>query len=251
MFNPKVSAEVDRLRGPKKLVIKNKRSSTCSPASSSSSIATLLTSLRQLFNQSNENGLPYQTLYSTCEGLVTSATKEDNEMLYDGVRAEVELKAAKVVEDLEQRVAVGREEEWLAHVDSELKAYFRKVLVMRAVFLPLDRNYVLKRPNLLSLWFAALTLMCQRLKVEQGPFSLAPRFTDIPAISPRHQTPNYLPHTHHRRSRRYTRFSPSLHICSVASFQSFPFASPVAILRPLRILHLHLLFIRGRAVDSG
>jgi cullin-4 len=46
----------------------------------------------------------------------------------------------------------GKEEKWLGEFEKEGRQFLNQMLLVRSIFLQLDRTYVLQSPALLSLW---------------------------------------------------------------------------------------------------
>jgi len=48
--------------------------------------------------------------------------------------------------------STGTEEKWLKEFETEGKQFLDQMLLVRSIFLQLDRTYVLQSPGLLSIW---------------------------------------------------------------------------------------------------
>lgn len=93
-----------------------------------------------------------EALYSLCEGAVGRG-QGTGQILYDRIRMEIERNAGEVRKALlVPDVVAGEEERWLTLLEGEWKAYLEQVLLVRAIFLHLDRTFVLQSAGLLSLW---------------------------------------------------------------------------------------------------
>ncbi|ORY70774.1 Cullin family-domain-containing protein [Leucosporidium creatinivorum] len=144
--------------GSKKLVLKPK-ARTSTPSSSTShpdassylqqSLVTLTRATRAILTtQPTPESL--QALYTLCENAVSNGAATA-QTLYDRIRLEVERQTVEVRKEL---VNAGDESEetWLGRWETTAKRYLEQVLLIRSVFLHLDRTYVLKEQGLLSLW---------------------------------------------------------------------------------------------------
>lgn len=92
-----------------------------------------------------------QALYTLCENAVSSGNSTA-QLLYDRIRLEVERQTVEVRKELNQGAQEEGEESWLTRWDQQAKRFREQVLLIRSVFLHLDRTYVLREPGLLSLW---------------------------------------------------------------------------------------------------
>lgn len=90
-------------------------------------------------------------MYTLCENAVSSGASTA-QSLYDRIRLEVERQTVEIRKELISSGAEGSEEQWLAGWEAQAKRFLEQVLLIRSVFLHLDRTYVLKEPGLLSLW---------------------------------------------------------------------------------------------------
>ncbi|KAK4703819.1 cullin 4, partial [Phenoliferia sp. Uapishka_3] len=93
-----------------------------------------------------------EALYSLCEGAVGRGPAT-GQILYDRIRMEIERNAGEVRRELlAQEAADGEEERWLGLLEGEWKRFLDQVLLVRAIFVHLDRTFVLQSTGLLSLW---------------------------------------------------------------------------------------------------
>lgn len=58
----------------------------------------------------------------------------------------------RVLLSAENDETAGKEESWLGAFDKEGKQFLNQMLLVRSIFLQLDRTYVLQSPALLSIW---------------------------------------------------------------------------------------------------
>lgn len=92
-----------------------------------------------------------QSLYSLCEGAVAGGPAT-GQTLYDRIRMEIERQVGEIRKDLCQGV-VGQELElWMAGLETEWKRFLDQMLLIRSIFLHLDRTFVLQSAGLLSIW---------------------------------------------------------------------------------------------------
>ncbi|POY71627.1 hypothetical protein BMF94_5320 [Rhodotorula taiwanensis] len=96
-----------------------------------------------------------QSLFSQCE-LAVSSGPQTCQLLYDRIRMEIERQAREIRRALAghegETLAEGQEEQWIGSFEREGKQFLDQMLLIRSIFLHLDRSYVLSSPGLLSIW---------------------------------------------------------------------------------------------------
>ncbi|GAA5912728.1 cullin family protein [Sporobolomyces salmoneus] len=103
-----------------------------------------------------------QALYTLCEATVASGAL-NCQVLYDRIRMEIERQAGEVrrvlgTSEEDSTLATGKEERWLSEFVKEGRQFLNQMLLVRSIFLQLDRTYVLQSPALLSLWDLGLDI---------------------------------------------------------------------------------------------
>lgn len=93
-----------------------------------------------------------QSLYSLCEGAVAGGSSS-GQTLYDRIRMEIERQAGDIKKELlASDCTTGAEEVWLGMLETEWKKFLEQMLLIRSIFLHLDRTFVLQSTGLLSIW---------------------------------------------------------------------------------------------------
>ncbi|KAK9900398.1 Cullin-domain-containing protein [Cystobasidium minutum MCA 4210] len=160
-------------KAPKKLVLKTNRARpNGTPASNdfvNASIQTLVRAVRAILSTPPEpTPESLQALYSLCEGLVGTGNASDaksktvSQTLYDRIKIEIERKIGETSVSL-RNLDIADGAAWLHALDTAWKAYTEKILLIRSIFLHLDRTYVLQTPELLSLWDMGLDIFRHRI----------------------------------------------------------------------------------------
>ncbi|GAA6006124.1 hypothetical protein JCM11491_002039 [Sporobolomyces phaffii] len=99
-----------------------------------------------------------QALYSLCEAAVASGPT-NSQTLYDRIRMEIERHAGDIRRALSSASDGEHEEEtWLGEFEREGRRFLSQMLLVRSIFLQLDRTYVLQSPALLSIWDLGLDI---------------------------------------------------------------------------------------------
>ncbi|GAA5868593.1 hypothetical protein JCM1840_005500 [Sporobolomyces johnsonii] len=142
--------------GTKKLTLKAKpRTSTNTPPDLiNQAILTLTRAVRAIVSRPPQpTPESLQALYTLCEAAVASGPS-NCQLLYDRIRVEIERQAGDVRRVLAEKgdVVEGMEERWLSGFEKEGKQFLDQMLLVRSIFLQLDRTYVLQAPGLLSIW---------------------------------------------------------------------------------------------------
>ncbi|KAL8293161.1 hypothetical protein RQP46_000855 [Phenoliferia psychrophenolica] len=142
--------------GARKLTLKAKPRTSLpqDPAAwTTQAIATLSRAVRAIQSRPPEpTPESLEALYSLCEGAVGRGNGT-GQILYDRIRMEIERNAGEVRKALlVPEVVQGEEDRWLTVLEAEWKRYLDQVLLVRAIFLHLDRTFVLQSTGLLSLW---------------------------------------------------------------------------------------------------
>lgn len=119
----------------------------------SQSVATLSRAVRAIQSrppQATPESL--QSLYSLCEGAVAGGSGT-GQILYDRIRMEIERQAGDIRRELlKLDMSSGSEELWLNSLEGEWKAFLEQMLLIRSIFLHLDRTFVLQSAGLLGIW---------------------------------------------------------------------------------------------------
>lgn len=106
-----------------------------------------------------------QTLYGLCEAAV-AAGPQTCQLLYDRIRMEIERETGELRKILagsaDGMMHEGQEEKWMNEFEREGKRFLDQVLLIRSIFLQLDRTYVLNSAGLLSIWYVPLLLAERR-----------------------------------------------------------------------------------------
>lgn len=117
------------------------------------SVATLSRAVRAIQSrppQATPESL--QSLYSLCEGAVAGGAGT-GQVLYDRIRMEIERQVGEIRKELHRgEVVQGTEEEWMGLLELEWKRLLEQMLLIRSIFLHLDRTFVLQSAGLLSIW---------------------------------------------------------------------------------------------------
>lgn len=93
-----------------------------------------------------------QSLYSLCEGAVAGGPAT-GQILYDRIRLEIERQAGEIKKELLTcDCGTGVEEVWMKTLEGEWKAFLEQMLLIRSIFLHLDRTFVLQSSGLLGIW---------------------------------------------------------------------------------------------------
>ncbi|GAA6062544.1 hypothetical protein JCM10212_004310 [Sporobolomyces blumeae] len=142
--------------GAKKLTLKVKpRSATSTPPDFvNHAILTLTRAMRAIQSRPPQpTPESLQALYTLCEAAVASGPT-NSQLLYDRIRMEIERQAGDIRRSLARASdgGTGTEERWLAEFEKEGSAFLQQMLLVRSIFLQLDRTYVLQSPGLLSIW---------------------------------------------------------------------------------------------------
>ena len=124
-----------------------------------------------------------ETLYTLCQGLLSGpGAPQMGQTLYDRIRIEVERRVGEIARRLRAPIEEADEaaaaESWLRRLELEWKRFLDQMvrgrsrarltpqLMVRSVFLHLDRTFVLHRPSLLSIWDLGLDIF--RSSVVEG-----------------------------------------------------------------------------------
>lgn len=91
-----------------------------------------------------------QGLYGLCEAAV-GAGPSTSQSLYDRLKLEIERQTGQVSRSLREAVQ-GSDEGFLAEWNKEASLWIEQVLLIRSVFLHLDRTWVIDQQGLLSIW---------------------------------------------------------------------------------------------------
>ncbi|GAA6015035.1 hypothetical protein JCM10207_008711 [Rhodosporidiobolus poonsookiae] len=110
-----------------------------------------------------------QALYTLCEAAVASGAS-NSQLLYDRIRMEIERQAGEVRRALAKTddVGEGSEERWLGEFARESQQFLDQMLLVRSIFLQLDRTYVLQKPGLLSIWDLGLDIFRHSVLADDG-----------------------------------------------------------------------------------
>ncbi|BGP57050.1 hypothetical protein JCM8202v2_004688 [Rhodotorula sphaerocarpa] len=96
-----------------------------------------------------------QSLFSQCE-LAVASGPQTCQLLYDRIRMEIERQTGEIRRALAgtrgESLSEGQEEQWMGAFEREGKQFLDQMLLVRSIFLHLDRSYVLAAPDLLSIW---------------------------------------------------------------------------------------------------
>ena len=91
-------------------------------------------------------------MYSLCEGAVAGGAAT-GQILYDRIRLEIERQAGEIKKELlKSDCSTGVEEVWMKGLEGEWKAFLEQMLLIRSIFLHLDRTFVLQSSGLLGIW---------------------------------------------------------------------------------------------------
>ncbi|GAA5826653.1 hypothetical protein JCM5353_005003 [Sporobolomyces roseus] len=143
--------------GSKKLTLKAKprpSTSTSPPGLINHALVTLTRAVRAIQSRPPEpTPESLQALYTLCEAAVASGPT-NSQTLYDRIRMEIERQAGEIRRVLNSTggSSAGTEEKWLKEFETEGKQFLDQMLLVRSIFLQLDRTYVLQSPGLLSIW---------------------------------------------------------------------------------------------------
>ncbi|KDE09586.1 hypothetical protein MVLG_00481 [Microbotryum lychnidis-dioicae p1A1 Lamole] len=147
----------------KKLVLKATPRATPPPDPSiriSQAIVTLTRAARAILAvQPTPESL--QALYGLCQQVVVGGASYAQE-LYDRLKLELERGSSQLRRDLVQIViptTSRKNEDVLAQIDERIKQFLDQTLLIRSVFLYLDRAYVLPLPTLLAIWELGLDIL--------------------------------------------------------------------------------------------
>ncbi|KAM0790651.1 hypothetical protein ACM66B_004511 [Microbotryomycetes sp. NB124-2] len=156
----------------KKLTLKPKARTTTAPDPTAylNQATTTLTRAARAILTSTPAPESLQALYTLCEHCV-SAGPSYSATLYDKLRLEIERAAGSVRRQLltdQARSAAATSDEWLQLFDSLTKQYTQQVLLVRSVFLYLDRTYVLANKDLLPIWDLGLDLFRQSVLKDES-----------------------------------------------------------------------------------
>lgn len=101
-----------------------------------------------------------QSLYTLCEAAVASGP-QTCQLLYDRIKMEIERQAGEIRRVLTAAEASeGAEERWMGLCEEEGKRFLQQMLLVRSIFLQLDRTWVLQTPGVLSIWFVHASVPC-------------------------------------------------------------------------------------------
>ncbi|GAA5882845.1 hypothetical protein JCM3774_006868 [Rhodotorula dairenensis] len=103
-----------------------------------------------------------QSLFTQCEMAVASGP-QTCQLLYDRIKMETERQTGEIRRALggvggNEPLMEGQEEHWMEQFQREGKQFLDQVLLVRSIFLYLDRTYVLSSAELLSIWDLGLDL---------------------------------------------------------------------------------------------
>ncbi|GAA5986059.1 hypothetical protein JCM10908_006388 [Rhodotorula pacifica] len=106
-----------------------------------------------------------QSLFTQCEMAVSSGP-QTCQLLYDRIKMETERQTGEIRRALvggaadggDDVLMEGQEEHWMEQFQREGKQFLDQVLLVRSIFLYLDRTYVLSSAELLSIWDLGLDL---------------------------------------------------------------------------------------------
>ncbi|GAA6006265.1 cullin family protein [Rhodotorula paludigena] len=99
-----------------------------------------------------------QSLYTLCEAAVASGP-QTCQLLYDRIKMEIERQAGEIRRVLTAAEASeGAEERWMGLCEEEGKRFLQQMLLVRSIFLQLDRTWVLQTPGVLSIWDLAVDI---------------------------------------------------------------------------------------------
>ncbi|GAA5939450.1 cullin family protein [Sporobolomyces koalae] len=159
-----LSSGVDK-HGVKKLTLRSKpRASTSTPPDLiNHAVATLTRAVRAIQARPPQpTPESLQALYTLCEAAVASGAT-NSQLLYDRIRMEIERQAGEIRKALatmttDGSASKGHEEKWLSEFQLEGQRFLDQMLLVRSIFLQLDRTYVLQSPGLLSIWDLGLDI---------------------------------------------------------------------------------------------
>lgn len=97
-----------------------------------------------------------QSLFTQCEMAVASGP-QTCQLLYDRIKMETERQTGEIRRALagpggDDTLMEGQEEHWMEQFQREGKQFLDQVLLVRSIFLYLDRTFVLSSAELLSIW---------------------------------------------------------------------------------------------------
>ncbi|GAA6031535.1 hypothetical protein JCM8097_006505 [Rhodosporidiobolus ruineniae] len=147
----------------KKLTLKPKsRTSTADPTSTANHAVLTLTRAVRAIQSRPPQPTPesLQALYTLCEAAVANGSSTC-QTLYDRIRLEIERHAGDVRRTLAAAgdgAVEGHEESWLGEFEREGKLFLDQMLLVRSIFLQLDRTWVLSTPGMLSIWDLGLDI---------------------------------------------------------------------------------------------
>ncbi len=93
-----------------------------------------------------------QALYGLCEAAV-GAGPSTSQSLYERLKLEIERQTGQVNRSIRQAVE-GSDEGFLVVWEKEARLWIEQLLLIRSVFLHLDRTWLIDQPGLLSIWYA-------------------------------------------------------------------------------------------------
>ncbi|BGP34146.1 hypothetical protein JCM10296v2_005961 [Rhodotorula toruloides] len=159
----------------KKITLKPKPRSSAAPdpiALTNQAVLTLTRAVRAIQSRPPQpTPESLQTLYGLCEAAVASGP-QTCQLLYDRIRMEVERETGELRKILagsaDGMMLEGQEEKWMNEFEREGKRFLDQLLLIRSIFLQLDRTYVLNSAGLLSIWDLGLDLFQHSVLADEG-----------------------------------------------------------------------------------
>ncbi|KAK4052424.1 hypothetical protein OIV83_002226 [Microbotryomycetes sp. JL201] len=146
----------------KKLTLKPKARTTTAPDPTTylNQATTTLSRAARAILTSTPAPESLQALYTLCEQCVQAGSSY-SATLYDKLRLEIERAASSIRRKLASEQSTATNHEWLQLFETLAKEYTQQILLIRSVFLYLDRTYVLGNKELLPIWDLGLDLFRQ------------------------------------------------------------------------------------------
>lgn len=95
-----------------------------------------------------------QALFQLCDFIVLNG-RNSSQSLYDKIKMEIEKQASQIRKSLAELTSTENQESWLRNLKLEWKRYCDALILVRSVFLGLDRGFILNSVGLLSIWFVS------------------------------------------------------------------------------------------------